>query len=338
MKKAITAMMMVIVGVSLFGCRKAKTQPTATASSLSATTTVASTQLTAPTVTESEVATTKAVLTTSRATTVRSTTKATTATTTTKKSAPLPKGQCMVDLDNVAVVITLSRENASGYEIEFTTINKSSSQAYVEISELCVNQVPVDMYGQMILEADSNRTDRYFVPREFMDLNNVEKVTRVTFHINASVNEVACLDKDFTIYPRGQAEDEPYIRQPREYGVVVFDNDYGYLVTRVAAQNDAGDFLFLMFMENKCDDAITIRLGYTEFDGMPIDGVFHVTLPPHTHLMTEALWRKQALDDLGIVTPTNVYMNFSVYKTENDILIFEEDQSLDLTNWTIFPY
>lgn len=248
----------------------------------------------------------------------------------------LPEGTWIAENDDIIAAITGGWMDSEGYHLQTTVLNRSDQDMHFFYSQLSVNEVPFSLHYIIGVDAGDTTHDEMLIPADFLTYNNISDVTLLEFEMGTMKGDSNDYLGDYFYYPRGEGTHEPYVRQPMEYGRVLYDNEYGYLVVRDAEVTRDGSLIFHVFMENDLSMPVVVALTGAMADGVSCQPYQNSTLFPHTHLKDRAIFHESMLYELGLSVPNEVTLYYELYGNgDSSDVLWSGSVTLDLTTYPI---
>ena len=217
------------------------------------------------------------------------------------------------DNDEVlATVIGYGEDDTYDYYISFYLENKSEDKEYTfDMTVLAINGVEITPAAAFIIPAGKMGLEKCYISASQLKENGITDFSSIFFTMSAfetdnwEAEDVA--KQSVNIYPKGQENAVPFVREAEATDKIVADNDMITVIVTGVRENDtfsAQDLCF--YFVNKTDKEIMFTIEDVSVNGYMMDPFFATTVHPGFSRFADASWFDDELSDHGIDKITEI--------------------------------
>lgn len=218
--------------------------------------------------------------------------------------------QTIVDNDDVKFEITgIEHDNIWGYTWDVTLENKTDSTVMFSMDNVSVNGVMSDpFWAETVTAGNKSNTQISWSSSDF-EKNDIEKVTEVTFELNAYDDdnyEKDYLDETYTVYPYGEENAQNDSKEVSDSDIVLFDNDQCSMRVTGTDPDDMWGYALKVTLVNKTDKDLMFSADDVSIDGVMCDPLWATTVSAGKTSNEDITWMTSTLSDAGITDTSTI--------------------------------
>lgn len=241
-------------------------------------------------------------------------------------SSPVPTSneivfeeQTIVDNDACTIRITgVDPGNMWGYTLKAALENKSTDKTYMfSITSAAVNGVQSDpLFATEVAPGKKANSEISFMDSSLrdngiIDFTDIELSFRVYDSNDWTAASVA--EETVHIYPYGEAQAIPFVRQTESSDLVILDNEFlTVTVTGYDAENMWG-YAVNLFLENKSDKEIMFSISEASINGYMADPFYATSVRPGKCAFSSITWFDSTLEENDITEVEEIEFSLRAY-------------------------
>ncbi|MBR3973566.1 MAG: hypothetical protein IKJ99_06410 [Oscillospiraceae bacterium] len=237
----------------------------------------------------------------------------------------------LVDNENCSFKITsIEKDHLLGYTLKATLENKTDLELMFTLDGVSVNSFMCDPFWAVTVTPGMKAKEEISFSDSDFDRNGISEVTDITFTLRIYDNNDwmadSLVEEDFTIYPLGEEEVNPFIREPQEGELVLFEDENCAIIVTGFDPDNIWGYTVNVYLENKTDKNLMFSLDGAAVNGFMCDPFWAEEVAPGKRSNSGISWSSSDFEDNGITELESITLPFRVYDAEDwmdDDILYE---------------
>lgn len=221
-------------------------------------------------------------------------------------------------VDNEYCKFTVKSIEDEGYEyvMKVELENKSETEEMFSVDYVSVNGWALDPFWAESVSAGMKANSEIYWSEDALESAGIEEVLCISFVLSVYDNEDITVDdfveESFTLYPTGDEDFTPEIRESKSGDIVLAETDeYAVIVTGFDPDGLWG-YTMNLYIYNKTDVPLMFAINDAAVNGYMCDPFWASSIPAGTQEMNEVTWSETELEDNGITEVKEISLDFSI--------------------------
>ena len=241
----------------------------------------------------------------------------------------------LIENDQCAVILTeIDPENMWGYTLHVRLENRTDDQKLMFSCRDCyVNGVEWDpLFASEVAAGKAALKEINFTGSEMKSIitSFTDIEMRLYIHDADDYMADAIVDETVRIYPLGEENAVPFVREAQPTDIVLADNDE-FSVTVIGIDPDSfWGYAVKLYIVNKSDMALTFSADDVSVNGLMLDPYWATSLLPGKCVFTDLSWSSSDFEKNGITDVSEIELKLRVYDSNNWFDGYEFEQVITL--------
>ena len=228
-----------------------------------------------------------------------------------------------VDNENCAIVITgLKEDSFWGYALNVTLENRSADTTYMfSLQNAAINGVEcTDLFAEEVAPGKKSNSsislmDSTLQDKDIGEYTDIELHFRVYDSNDWSADAVA--EETVHVYPFGEENAAPYVRESQPGDNVILDNDQATVIVTGYREDEIWGYTADLFLVNKTDTSMMVSVDEASINGFMMDPFYAKSVMGGQCAFSSINWSNSDLEENGITQVEEIEFKLKV-RAEDD--------------------
>lgn len=240
----------------------------------------------------------------------------------------------LIDNEHCTVIVTgYEPNNEMGYVVNLYVSNKSDKNLNVAAVGMTINDLVFDPYWSVDVAAGKRCFSQMIWWGDAFANYGVGDITKIDFDLSAKDNTdpespefagVHC-----TLYPMGEEAYKPFERPTQETDIILMDNEYVTIIATSIGFDENGDYIMILFIQNKSDVNVVVKPTTVCLNGVEIDPWWNATVPAGKPTYGSISWFGSNLNSYDITTVETITMTMTISDENGETTFVTEDITIN---------